>query len=236
VLQNKKYIEFADDNSVEVMALGRLDEGIEKADPKAATYKTTDETGKEVEYLVEFPNLSVEDIQNMQRSPAGQYNQTGKIPYTSIVDPHTLKEMKGLSGGQSAKGLMELVEEKRKELEAEHGPSVKRTDLKKFAAEKAELEAVLKEKGVVKALGEYAKLEKTAAKMGERILQKAEEVQKSLLEAAGTELDKVEELIDAGSMDDAKKELGALKRALKKTPLEERVDALFAKIDAASGE
>ena len=40
VLQNDKYIEFMNDNGVDVIALGRLDEGISKNDPKAAEFDT----------------------------------------------------------------------------------------------------------------------------------------------------------------------------------------------------
>ena len=234
VLQSKKYIEFAEDNTVEVMALGRLDEGIQKGDPKAATYKTKDENGNEVEYLVSWPNLTVDDIQSMRGSPAGQFNQTGKIPYPAIVDPHTGKQMKGLPGGQSAKGMMEKIAEYKEELEEKYGPSLKRSDLRKFQEGSDKVAAVLKDKGVAKAFVEYRKLEKTAAKMGERVLKKAEVVQKTLLDAAESELEKIADLLDSGDVGAAKKALNPLKRVLKKTPLQETVDDLYAKLKAAA--
>ncbi|MHC4732446.1 MAG: hypothetical protein ACYS6Z_17900, partial [Planctomycetota bacterium] len=66
VLQNKKYIKFASENTVEVMALSRLQEGIQKKDRKAATYKAKDGTV----YLVQFPNLTVADIGKLRSSKA----------------------------------------------------------------------------------------------------------------------------------------------------------------------
>ena len=42
VLQNDKYIEFADENTVEVIELQRLQEGIDEKDRKAETYKAED--------------------------------------------------------------------------------------------------------------------------------------------------------------------------------------------------
>jgi len=89
VLQNKKYIKFAYENTVEVLALSRLDEGIQKGDKRAATYSGDD--GKE--YMVGWPNLTAADISSMCSSKAGSYNNTGKIPFTCIVNPHDEAEM-----------------------------------------------------------------------------------------------------------------------------------------------
>ena len=108
VLQNKKYIKFADENTVEVIALGRLQEGIDKKDRKAETYEDK-KTG--AVYLVEFPGLTVEQMLALATSKAGSYNNTGKIPYTAIVNPHNEEEMSYLPGGISGKQLMEAVEE-----------------------------------------------------------------------------------------------------------------------------
>ncbi|MFH0944691.1 MAG: hypothetical protein V2A76_05790 [Planctomycetota bacterium] len=88
VLQNKKYIKFADEGTVEVISLGGLEKGVEKGDKKAATY-TQKVNGEDVEFLVEFPNLTVEEMVALNRSKASSYNDTGKIPFTALIDPFT---------------------------------------------------------------------------------------------------------------------------------------------------
>lgn len=233
VLQNDDYIEFAEENTVEVMALGRLQEGVEKGDRKAEQYDAEDENGQPVKYMVEFPNLTLEEMYALDRSKAGTYNQTGKIPYTAIVNPHTEEEMKGLSGGQSAKGLMEIVSELKKKLEAEHGPSLSRKDVRAVEECKKECNALLADKGAGKALAQLAKDAKKLEKKGERIAAMVEEYLKELLAKAGEELDEAEGLIDSGDVSGAKKILASLKSAVRKTDLEARVDELYEKIKAA---
>jgi hypothetical protein len=233
VLQNEDYIKFAGEKTVEVMAMQRLDEGISKQDPKAATYKTKDAKGREVEYLVEFPGMTVEEINNLNRSKAGQYNDTGKIPFTAIVNPHTLKKMRGFSGSKSAKALMDAVETAMEELQAEHGPSLSRGKLKEFDEIAATVREVLEKKGAAKGLTEFKKLDKFVKKLGPKMQKMADEVKAELTKAAGAELDKAEELLDEGDVAGAKKILGGLKRVLKKTELEGRVNELMARTKPA---
>ena len=107
VLQNEKYIGFASDNCVDVIAEGSLpSEWDNPKDAHSATYEAKDADGKPVKYLKEFPGMTAEDLAACDSSPASQYNHTGAIPYTAIVDPHTLKEIRGLSGGQSASSAL----------------------------------------------------------------------------------------------------------------------------------
>ncbi len=108
VLQNKKYIKFHDENTVEVISLGSLESGIEKGDKRAGTYTAKDAAGNEVEYMISWPGLTKDDIGKLRSSPAGQFNKTGRIPYTSIVDPYTGKEMVVIKGATSGK-IMDAV-------------------------------------------------------------------------------------------------------------------------------
>ncbi|MEZ6197806.1 MAG: hypothetical protein R3F20_19120 [Planctomycetota bacterium] len=128
MMQNKKYIKFAEENTVEVLSLGSLDQAVEKKDPKAATYKTKD--GREC--MVEWPSLTFDEIMEIRKTPGGRFNDTGGIPYTCIVNPHTLEKMKFWSGGQSAKSIMEAAEEAKKALEKEHGKGIERKTIAKL--------------------------------------------------------------------------------------------------------
>lgn len=226
MLQNKKYIKFADDNSVEVIVLGRLDEAIEKEEKGAATYKGKDESGNEVEFLVGYPNLTVEDMQKMGGSKAGSYNNTGKIPYTAIVDPHTLEEMENIKGGYGAGTLIDLVKEKKKELEKAHGKSISRKELQKVKKESAEIKELVDAGNLTRALSDAAKLEKSMAK-SPALLEMAGKVSAEVQAACAKRLDELEAQIGRGETKDAAKELGPLARALKGTPLEERANALL---------
>ncbi len=235
MLQNEDYIEFAEKNSVEVISMSRLNEGVEKEDRKAAQYDAVDADGKPVKYMVMFPGLTLEEMYALNRSPAGRYNQTGKIPYTAIVDPHTLEEMEGLSGSRSAGQLMEVVETHQKALIEKYGPKLSRKDIRAVEDSKAACNELLEKKGVGKALAQLNKDAKKLKKKGERIEAMVEEFRAELMEKAGEELDAVEELI-ADDLPQAKKRLAKMKSVLRKTPLEERVTTLYTKIKAAAAQ
>lgn len=228
VLQNKKYIKFASENTVDVMSLSRLEEGISKNDRKAATYKAKDGT----EYLVEFPNLTVEDIKKLRSSKAGTYNKTGKIPYTAIVDPHTLEEMENIKGGYSGKTLMEIVTTHRKTLVKEHGKSISRKVLTKVRKQQLQIEEELEKEDFSKALSATAKLEKSVAKQPDALIEMVGKVKEGVVAACARRLDSLEALIGRGAKGEAAKELGPLSRALKGTSLEERAKELLAQAKA----
>jgi len=234
VLQNDDYIKFSEESTVEVIALGRLQEGVEKGDRKAEQYDTTDEDGNPVKYMVEFPGLTLEEMYALDRSKAATYNNTGKIPYTSIVDPHTEEEMEALPGGRSAGQLMESVENQKKALVEKYGPSLSRKDVKAVKDCRKECLAIADDKGIGKALAQFEKEAKKLEKAGERIAKMVEDVRVELMAKASEELDKAADLIDQGEMSEAKKILGSLKSVVRKTDLENRVAELYQKIKEAS--
>ena len=225
VLQNKKYIKFASENTVEVMALSRLDEGIKKNDRKAGTYKAKDGT----EYLIEFPNLTVADIKKLRSTRAGRYNNTGKIPYTAIVNPHTLEELENLKGGYSGKTLMEIVTTHKKALGKEYGKSLSRKSLTKVRKQERAIQAELEKESYSKALAATAKLEKSVARKPAALIEMVGKIKAGVVAACARKLDSLEALIGRGAKDEALKELGPLSRALKGTSLEERAGELLAK-------
>ena len=60
VLTNKKYIKFADANTVEVISMGGLERARGRGDKRAETYKGKD--GKQ--YVVGWPNLTPEEFES----------------------------------------------------------------------------------------------------------------------------------------------------------------------------
>lgn len=232
VLQNKKYIAFAEENTVEVLALSRLEEGIEKQDKKAGTFRAKDVDGQEKEFFLAWPNLTLEDIKALGGSKAGTYNNTNKIPYTAIVDPHTLEEMENIKVGYGAGSLMDIVTARKKELEKAHGKGLSRKTLGKVKEADASIRGHLAKGDLAKALAESAALQKKVAKEPPAIMELADKTGVEVLDAAGKRLDELEAMIGRGEKAEAGKELGPLSRALKGTALEERALALLAQTKA----
>jgi hypothetical protein len=228
VLQNKKYIKFASENTVEVMSFGRLEEGITKKDRRAATYKAKDGN----EYLVEFPNLTVEEIKELRSSKAASYNNTGKIPYTAIVNPHTLEEMEHIRGSYSGKTLMGIVKTHRKALAKEYGKSISRKALTKVRKQQQAIEEEVQKEQYAKALTSTAKLEKSVAKQPAALVEMVGKTKAGVVAACGKRLDSLEALIGRGEKREAARELGPLSRALKGTSLEARANELLAQAKA----
>lgn len=240
VMCNEDYIKFANENTVEVIQFQDLDKALAKGDAmnaderkKSAVYKAKDENGKPVEYMCEFPGLTREEVQALHTSTPN-FNDTGGIPFTCIVDPHTAKEMgRFAGGGHSASKVIEGVKAQLKVLNAAHGPSVSRALLTKVTGEAKRIVDGLPKDGVAKAMAAYRKLETSVAKEGEGIKAKLVPVMEAVTAAATQQLDDAEALLGSGDLPGAKKLLDKLGRSLDGTPLESRVKELATKAKPA---
>ena len=224
VLQNKKYIQFADKSTVEVMAMGSLDRGIESGDPKAATYTVKNALGEKVEYLSSFPGLTVDDVNGLYRSKASSYNKTGGIPYTAIIDPHTLEQMHAFSGGTSAKSIMDQVMVAKKKLAKEHGQGLSRSDLRYLSDSESEVAALLADGSYKKALQLVGKVEKKS--LPQSLTSRVSDMRGSILSAAKEKIAELEKsaLTDPTS---AKRALKKLSSELRGTELADKANELL---------
>ena len=222
VLTNKKYIKFADDNTVEVMSMGSIDRAGD--DKRIQPYKAKDGS----EYLVGWPNLTLDELKKLNRSKAARYNDTGKIPYTAVIDPYTLEKMSFIGGSYGAGKLVDQVTEARKVLVKQHGKGIKRKDLRKVNKEAAKTRALLEKGELVKALkasqAQWKKLAKKPKGLQEIVAKLLEES----FAAAEKQLDEIEAVIGRGEKKSAARTLMPLARVLKGTRLEERADKLLA--------
>jgi hypothetical protein len=235
VLKNDKYIEFAADNTVEVIAEQDLQKGIDEGkDPRGHMYDAKDENGKPVRYMIEWPGLTLEQMLALHASPASSYNHTGGIPYTSIIDPFTLQEMKGIAGGgHAAKEVMAEVETAKAQLAKDHGPSLKRSVLQKYqAGAKAVEDGIAKSPS--KSLADFRKLETSIAKEPDSLKAKAKELETKVLDAVKADLDKAEGLIAAGDVKAATALLRPYAGQLKGTDLDARLKELTDKLKPAA--
>jgi hypothetical protein len=226
VLQNKKYLEFANENTVEVLALQRLPEAVQKKDVRAVAYKAKGADGKEELFMLHWPGLTLADIEGMNSTKAGSFNKSGKIPYVSIVDPWTEKEIKGYNGG-SAKGIQTDVDEASKVLAKEHGKGVTRKELNKVKDAAVKSAAFAGQKEFSKALEVLAKATPSSKEAPAALTDRLAEAKKVVLDAAETALNEIESANDKAQ---AKKDLLGLMDRLRGTGFEARAKELLPKL------
>jgi hypothetical protein len=226
LMLNKKYIEFAGANTVEVISLERLQEGIDKGDRRAETYKEK-VGGEEVEYLVEFPGLTVADMLALAGSKAGSYNKTGKIPYTCLVDPWTEEEIKQFPGSTPSGDVMDAVLEAKKEMEKAHGKGVARKEVTALAELEAEAAQRIAKGDWSGAIADLTKMSSKAKAWPEPMSARLGACREKVVASAEETLARIE----AAAAEDrakAKSELSKILGKLKGTGLEEKAKALLA--------
>ena len=122
MLENKAYIRFSLAHAVEVICMEEIDRAVSEKADTIATYKARDAYGDEVEYLKEFPGLTLDELKGLSSTDAVlRFMEGGKIPYTAIVDPHSGKAMEAIEGKPSVKSLTAAIGRARAKLEKEHG-------------------------------------------------------------------------------------------------------------------
>lgn len=237
VMCNEKYIGFAAENTVEVIALQDLDKAMGKSEKNAdeqrklATYEGKNAKGAKSAFFCEFPGLTAEDLRALHASKASSYNDTGGIPFTAVIDPWTEKEMqRWAGGGKSVKEIMEGIKAQRAKLDQEHGRGVSRALFTKVTDEAQRIVEALPKAGVAASMADYRKLEKAAGKDAEALKAKLDLALNTVLEAAAAQLDDADARIAAGDAAGAKKLVDKLVRALAGTSLESRVTELAAKL------
>ena len=127
VLQNRKYIKFSAANAVEVICMEETDRAVAEKAHTIKTYKAKDAYGDVVEYLVEFPGLTLDQLKDLSNTNAIlAYLDGVKIPYTAIVDPHSGKAIGAIKGQPTVKSLTAAIARARSALEKEHGKGIDR--------------------------------------------------------------------------------------------------------------
>jgi hypothetical protein len=226
VLTNDKYAKFANENTVEVMAMGRLDEAIEKGERRASTYAGMRE-GREVRFMFEWPGLTAEEMNALNRSKAGTYNDTGGIPMTFLVDPHTLAEItRWRGGGTTAKDIVEGVEAARKTLAQAHGQGFSRKAWNKILEAEEDAWARVGKEDYTKAVAALDKEIAKGAGWPEEVKERLQGTRARVVAVAEARIQELETLA-AEDATKAKAELRKLLRKLKGTGLESRVEAFL---------
>jgi hypothetical protein len=225
VMCSRKYIEFAAENTVEVISLSRLEEGIEKKEDRAATYEGT-RRGEKGRFMCEFPGLTSDEMLALNHSKAGTYNDTGKVPFTCLVDPYTLQEIRRWQGGTPAGEIMDAAKDARETLAEAHGEGFSGKEWVKLLG--AEKEAWEK-----RADGEYAKalkeLDKVAKKSGDwpdAAKARLEATRTEVLDGAKAAIADLESRLESEGVK-VKGDVRKLISKLKGTGLEDQAEALL---------
>ncbi len=223
VLQNADYIKFAEKSTVEVIAESRLDEGWTKKEERAATYTKT-ENGKKVEYMVEWPNLTYDEMIELDKSPAGHFNDTGFVPFTCLVDPYTEKEITRIKAN-AAGAIIEAVKDASKSLVKEHGAGIARATLRQVSDAEGESADCV-------ASGEFGKAIAALDKVSKGLKDAPQMLTERLDKARADVIAKAEAALDAAT---EKKDLSALVSKLKGTGLEQKAADKLKDLSASAG-
>lgn len=226
VLQSKDYIKFADRYTVEVISLGSLEKGIASNDRRARTYRAKD--GREC--LVEFPNLTAEELIALNRSKASTYNDTGKVPFTAIVDPHTLEEMWRYKGGLSAKALMKAAKDAWKQLRQQYGEGLDRKTLRSVEEAITETERLAEKEEFARALDAVSKAGRKKG-LPEAVRKRLEEAREQVVAKARERLREVERKAESDPAA-AARDLSRLRSRMRGTGLEEDLSRLAERLRA----
>jgi hypothetical protein len=229
VFRDAKYIKIADEHSVQVVTMLRLMQAIVAENARLRTFKGKDAWGEETDFLVEFPALTVEALQDVSLSAAANYLTGERLPQTSIVDPHTLEVLWTLGGLPESAELIRRIKARRISLTKKYGPGLSRKTWRAVLAGQIEIDKLLARDRIVEALKTWRGLETRAAKGPAALKEKLRISRDVILDDAGKRLDEVAKLFEAKKPGKARARLAQLPEALKGTRLEKRAAALSKK-------
>lgn len=221
LLQNDEYMAFADKATVEVIVLGSLEKGIKEDHPRAAEYEAKID-GKTKRCMVEFPGLSRDEMLALGRSAAARYNQTGAVPYTCVVDPHTGKELEAWRGATSKKTIIERLEAHAKALEKAHGKGLRRKDLRKYEEAEAEARAEVTDGDYARAIKTIDKATRKSKEWPEVLRERAGRAREEVVAAATKALEEAATIAESDPKE-ARRMLSRLRSKLRGTGLEDRL-------------
>lgn len=221
VLQNKGYLKFAAQNTVEVICMEEIDKAERENASTFKTYKTKDAYGDDVEYMVEFDGLTVDELKGLSNTGAiVAFMDGNKIPYTAIVDPHTGKAIEAMKGKPTVKSLSAAVVRARKVLMKEHGAGIPRKQWNALAAAEVRIDLLSIEGKFAEALKVLSKSESSLKRPPDPIKTRLVIMREALEKDIGKFVDAC---ASEGKLTAPKKrELAAIAKALDDTPLGKR--------------
>jgi len=170
-----------------------LDRAVREKSPHIATYSEEDPYGDKVEYLVDFPGITLEQLEALSSGPAVNYMEGGRIPYTSIVDPHTGKEMEGLKAVRTVKELVAVITTHHETLLARHGKGVERKLWNKISEGQVQIDLALGSAKILEAMAVYRVIAKETIRQPDVLKRRVESALDAILADAEEQLKNVKD-------------------------------------------
>jgi hypothetical protein len=231
VFENKGYIKFSRKNCVEVMAMQDIERALAEKPKRAATYKTKDAYGDEIECFVKFAGVTIDQMRKLIEGPAMDYMEGPLMPYTGVIDPHTLKTIGGVKRGDpyTASHFIGVIKPHVKALKEKYGPGVDRKAWDGVQSRLTKVDLALGENAIDRAMGLYREMVKLAGVRPPDALERrlASTLEVVLGDAEGR-LEALEVRVGKGEGAKVKSELRKLAKALAGTKLEKRAAAVLA--------
>ncbi len=231
MLDNPSYIKFSRESCVEVMCMKDIEQALKEKPDRAKTYTAKDPYGDEVECFECCPGVTVKQMLALHEGKPLEYMKGPLMPYTAVVDPHSLRDMGGIQRGEatSADAFIAVISKHVRSLEEEHGKGVDAKLWEYILDAQAKVDLLLGEEKIEKALALVEEMERTTAREHEIAKRKVGSARQSVMADAAALLDAIEKRIGGGRGADARAEASRLAKLLKGTDLADRASAIEAR-------
>jgi hypothetical protein len=228
VLDNPSYIKFSRESCVELMCMKDIEQALAERPAHAATYKTKDAYGDEIECFECVPGVTIKQMLALHEGKPIEYMKGPLMPYTAVVDPHTLADLGGIERGQatSASAFIEVISRHVKTLEAEHGKGVEAKLWEYVLDAQVRVDLLLGEEKLDKALALVDEMARKTARQHETVQRKVGAAREAVLADAARRLDALEKKIEGGMGGQERAEASRLAKLLKGTELADRASAI----------
>lgn len=228
MLQNPSYIRFSRESCVELMCMKDIEQALAEKPDRARTYKAKDPYGDEIECFECCPGVTIDQMKELHEGKPLEYMKGPLMPYTAVVDPHTLADLGGIERGAatSAEGFIAVISKHVKALEEQHGKGCDARLWEYVAESQVKVDLLLGEEKLDKALALVAEMEKRTAREHETVQRKVSAARESAMADAAARLDALEKEIGGGLGGQVKAEATRLAKLLKDTPLADRAAAI----------
>ncbi|MFI5402441.1 MAG: hypothetical protein ACHQ1G_05850 [Planctomycetota bacterium] len=233
MLANPAYIKFSRENCVELMCMKDIEQAVKEKPANATTYKAKDAYGDEIECFECCPGVTITQMLALHEGKPLEYMKGPLMPYTAVVDPHTLADLGGIERGQetSAQGFIDVISPHVKALKEKHGSGVD-SKLWEFVLDaQTRVDLLLAEGKLDKALALADEMEKKTVRQHETLERKVKASRDAVLADAAGRLDTLEKQIQGGQGGTARAEATRLAKLLKGTELADRASAISATED-----
>jgi hypothetical protein len=231
VLQNPSYIKFSRESCVEVMCMKDIERALEEKPAHGKTYKSKDPYGDEIECFECCPGVTVKQMLALHEGKPLEYMKGPLMPYTAVVDPHTLADLGGIQRGEatSADAFIAVISKHGKALEEKHGKGVDARLWEYVLDAQVRVDLLLGEEKLSNALALVEEMEKKTAREHETVKRKVGAARESVMADAAALLDALEERIGGGRGAEARADAARLAKLLKGTELADRASAIESK-------